>query len=224
VIYVVLPRDRIGEVMRGELTQLPVTYDTAVGQPLDIKTSPDADPTCRVEIVTCEPDPDGYTLTIRPWVYEHEPRLLRAGSPLTGGGKARLMSGRKRRFKDVRAKEPDGRQFTEETARGYTDRPEVALQDAGEAVPAEFQDHLTMRALARDENRKRKQSLAAKRDRALLTVVERIDLARQAARANHIDIGTDLTLLRRSMRERRSDAAITRRLEDIERRAHRDAA
>jgi hypothetical protein len=189
VIYVVLPRDRIGEVMRGELNELPVIDPAPVGARVAIKTARNRRPTCIVQVTDCVPDDGGHTLTVRTIPLDHEPRLLAADS-----------------------------------SRGYTRDPRLALQHEPEAVDEQYQDHLLMRSMHRDAKRKRENSIAAKRDRALLSVIERIDLAKAAARQNHIDIGTDLALLRRSMRERRSEQAISRRLEDIERRAHRDAA
>jgi hypothetical protein len=223
-IYVILEREHIGEVMRGERTTLPVSLPADKGAMLAIKTERDKPPTCMMEVVACDPDPEGFTLTIRPYVYPHTPRLLRSGSPLNGGGKARLMSARKRKFKNPKAKPPDGEHLTADQAAGYTDNPNLAVHDPGEAVDWEVQDWITLRAIGRDGKRRREQSLAARRERELLSIVERIELARQAARENYIDIGTDMLLLRRSMRERRSESAIARRLEDVERRAHRDAA
>jgi hypothetical protein len=189
VIYVVLPRDRIGEVMRGELQQLPVHDPAPVGAKVAVKVARNRRPTVIVQVTDCQPDPEGFTLTVRTIPLDHEPRLLAADS-----------------------------------SRGYTRDPRLALQHEPEAVPEEYGDHLLMRALHRDTKRRREQSLAARRDRELLTVLERIDLARSAARENHVDIGTDLNLLRRSMTERRSENAIARRLEDVEARAYRDAA
>lgn len=222
--YVVLAREHVGEVIRGERVTLPVSLPANVGALLAIKTAPEKDPSCIMEVAGCDPDPEGFTLTIRPYVRPHQPRLLRAGSPLTGGGKARLLSNRKRKFKNVRAKPPSGERFTDDQASGYTANPTIALHDPGEAIDQEDQDRITLAAIARDAKRKRAQSLAAKRDRELLSITQRIELAHLAARENYIDISADMLLLRRSMRERRSDASIARRLEDVERRAHRDAA
>jgi hypothetical protein len=193
MIYVVLPRDRIGEVMRGELNQLPVHDPAPVGAKVAVKVARNRRPTVIVQVTGCEPDPEGFTLTVRTIPLDHEPRLLAADS-----------------------------------SRGYTRDPRLALQHEPEAVPEEFQDHLLMRALHRDTKRRREQSLAARRDRELLTVLERISLAKQAARENHVVIGTDILLLHRTMAEqragRRSETAVLRRLEEIERRAYRDAA
>jgi hypothetical protein len=181
--------DDIGDVMSGQLRELPVSVEAPVGARVAIKTRRNRRPTCIVEVTACDPDDDGFVLSVRTIPLDHEPRLLAADS-----------------------------------SRGYVTDPRMALAMEPEAVPAEYQDHLLMRSMRRDAKRKREQSIAAKRDRELLTVLERIDRAKQAARENHVDIGTDLRLLRRSMSERRSEAAVVRRLEDVERRAYRDAA
>ena len=148
MIYVVLPRDRIGEVMRGELTQLPVIDAAPVGARVAIKVAWNRRPTCIVEVTACDPDDEGHTLTVRTIPLDHEPRLLAADS-----------------------------------SRGYTRDPRLALQHEPEAVDEHYQDHILMRAMHRDAKRRRENSLAARRDRALLTVIERIDLAKRAARA-----------------------------------------
>jgi hypothetical protein len=190
VIYVLMKPEHIGEVMNGERHELPVMSPARPGARVAIKTRRNRRPTCIVEVTACEPDDEGYVLTVRTIPLDHEPRLLAADS-----------------------------------SRGYTMDPRLALQHEPEAVPEDYhRDHLLVRAMHRDAKRKRDNSIAARRDRALLTVVERIDRVKLAARENHIDIGTDLALLRRSMRERRSEQAVVRRLEDIERRANRDAA
>jgi hypothetical protein len=193
VIYVILPRDLIGEVMRGELQELPVHDPAPVGARVAIKVARNRRPTCIVQVTDCQPDPEGHTLTVKTIPLDHEPRLLAADS-----------------------------------SRGYTRDPRLALQHEPEAVPEDYEDHLLMRAMHRDTKRRREQSLAARRDRELLTVLERIDRAKRAARENHVVIGTDVLLLHRTMAEqragRRSENAVLRRLEDIERRAYRDAA
>jgi hypothetical protein len=176
--------------MSGERHELPVMAPAQPGSRVAIKTRRNRRPTCIVEVTACEPDDEGYVLTVRTIPLDHEPRLLAADS-----------------------------------SRGYVRDPRLALQHEPEAVPEDYErDHLLVRAMHRDAKRKREKSLAAKRDRALLSVVERIDRVKAAARENHIDIGTDLLLLKRAQRERRSEPAILRRLEDIERRANRDAA
>jgi hypothetical protein len=85
-----------------------------------------------------------------------------------------------------------------------------------------------MRALHRDTKRRRENSLAAKREREMLDMFQRIDRAKQAARENHVDIDKELRLLYRTRNEHarneRSEVAVMRRLEDVERRAYRDAA
>jgi hypothetical protein len=194
VIYVLMKPEHIGEVMNGERHELPVMSPARPGARVAIKTRRNRRPTCIVEVTACEPDDEGYVLTVRTIPLDHEPRLLAADS-----------------------------------SRGYVRDPRLALQHEPEAVPEDYErDHLLVRAMHRDAKRKREKSIAAKRDRALLTVVERIHRAAEAARENHVGIGTDLLLLRRTMAEqragRRSEQAVLRRLEDVERRAYRDAA
>jgi hypothetical protein len=227
-LFVILDREHIGEVMRGERRELPVHDPAPVGAKVALKVAAHRRPTVTVEVTACQPDEEGHTLTVRTIPLEHEPRLLSAKTPVSRPRRCRHCRG-----KDVNCTRCQGTGYHDpidtptDDDLGYTSFAPSALSgtaDPGEAVPAEYQDHLVMRAMHRDTKRRREQSLAARRDRELLTVLERIDLARAAARENHVDIGTDLVLLRRSMRERRSENAISRRLEDVEARAYRDAA
>lgn len=221
MIYVILPKDAIGEVMRGERTTLPVTYPADPGTILAIRTEADKRPTCLVDITACDEDPEGFTLTIKPHVYEHQPLLLRSGSPLTGGGKARLMSARKRR--PGKAKAPGG-QFTDAQATGYTENPALALRDAGEAVDPDTLERFSFIAALRHEKTLRATTAQARRDRELLTIEQRMAKAREAARLNYVDVSGDLDLVRKYIRSGRSEQSVARRLEAAERVAYRDAA
>jgi hypothetical protein len=211
----------IGDVMNGRRDTIPLREYPDDAIPLALWVDGNDKPTCHLEIVDCWWDGEGWTVKVRPWVYQHKPRLLRAGSPLTGGGKARLLSGRKRQFKNKQAKDPSERDWTPDAALGYTASPELALQDAGEAVDTGTQDAFTMAALRRHVKRRRKDSLAAQRDRELQQVVDRIQAAETAARANHIDVRDDLRAVRR-MHQQGREAAALRLLRDTEKRAHRD--
>jgi hypothetical protein len=211
----------IGDVMNGRRDEIPLRDLPDDRFPLALWVDDGRRASCLLEIVDCWYDGDGYTVKVRPWTYQEEQRWLRAGSPLLGGGKARLMSPRKVQHRDIRAKDPAERDWTEDAARGYTDRAGLALHDAGEAVPEHYQDHLTMSALRRHVKRRRKDSLAAQRDRELQGVLDRIDAAMDAAKANHIDVRDDLRAVRRMHAQGRDTAAMVL-LRETERRAHRD--
>lgn len=224
ISYVVLPPDVIGEVMNGHRTTLPVIHCAEVGSTIGLKTDPDKPPSCLMDVTACDPDPDGYTIRLRPHVYEETPRLLRAGSPLTGGGKARLMSNRKRTFKDIRAKAPNGDKFTDDQALGYTENPSMALLDAGEAVDLQTQAQFARQALQRDQQRKIKRDAAAKRDRELLSIEERMLQARATARLNSISVHQEMKALTHMQRRGRSEGLVVQELERVERIAYREAA
>lgn len=191
MIYVVLPRDRIGEVMRGELVHLPVCERAPVDAIVAVKVAYWRRPTCLLRVTACEPDEEGFTLTVRPTAREHEPRLLAADS-----------------------------------SRGYTHDTRLALFDEPEAVDSETQDRITMGAIGRDTKRRREQSTAAQRDRALLGTLERIRAARDAARTNHVlDLVRDeLRAVERRLRQGRPEETVRRSLTEIEPRCYREAA
>jgi hypothetical protein len=79
-IYVILPPDAIGEVMRGERTELPTVAPAPVGAIVAVKRARNRRPTCLLEVTDCQPDTDGHTLTVRISPNEHEPLLLAADS------------------------------------------------------------------------------------------------------------------------------------------------
>lgn len=221
--YIVLPRDRIGELMRGELTELPVTLSADVDSLIAVRVSHDRRPTCWLRVIACEADLEGYWLTVRPAPREHEPRLLMAGSPLTGGGKARILSPRKRKFRSPKAKPPGGA-FTDRQASGYTATPILALKGEPEGIDLE---DLNVRWHFRSE-RKHGEALgerdeARRQARQLLDTEERMRRAREAAALNYIDVRDELKALRHMQRVGRGDAT-TAQLERIERIAYRDAA
>jgi hypothetical protein len=211
----------IGDVMNGRRDEIPLREYPDDRLPLALWVEGAERHTCLLEIVACWWDGEGWTVKVRPWTYQESQRWLRAGSPLTGGGKARLLSGRKVRHQEIRAKDPADRDWSEDAARGYTDRAGLALHDAGEAVPEHYQDHLTMSALRRHVKRRRKDSLAAQRDRELQDVIHRIDQAMEAAKANHMDVRDDLRAVRRMHAQGKQAAALVL-LRETERRAHRD--
>lgn len=215
----------IGDVMNGRRDSIPLRDEPDTSLPLALWVADADKATCHLEITGCRYDGEGWTVQVRPWVYEHTPRLLRAGSPLTGGGKARLLTGRKRRFKDARAKAPDGDQkFTDDQASGYTPNVSIALLDAGEAVDHETQDRLTLAAIGRDAKRRRADSIHAQRERALLTVLERINLAKSAAARNGISVHQEIKAITHMQKRGRSEGLITAELERVEIIVYREAA
>ena len=119
---------------------------------------------------------------------------------------------------------PDGDRFTDDQAVGYTANPSLALLDAGEAVDLWTQDQLTLAAIGRDAKRRRAQSIAAQRDRELLSIVERIQLAKQAAAGNSISIHIEVKAITHMQRRGRSEGLVVQELERVERIAYRDAA
>lgn len=214
----------IGDIMNGRRDTIPLRDRPDTSLPLALWVDGAEKPTCLLEITACIDDGEGWTVQIRPWIYEDTPRLLRAGSPLTGGGKARLMSGRKRTFKNPKAKPPDDRKWTKAHELGYTENPSLALLDAGEAIDDWAQEQYAEQALQRDEQRRVKQDAAAKRARELLSIEERMVQARAAAQLNYIDISSEMFLIRRAKAKNRSEQAVIQHLEVAERRAYRDAA
>ncbi|HTE59403.1 MAG TPA: hypothetical protein VK631_03575 [Solirubrobacteraceae bacterium] len=80
MIYVILPKDIIGEVMRGERSTLPVELPANIGAIVAVKVARNRKPTILLTVTACEPDPEGYTLTVRARPLEHVPLLLAADS------------------------------------------------------------------------------------------------------------------------------------------------
>jgi hypothetical protein len=117
--------------------------------------------------------------------------------------------------------EHESRLLAADSSRGYTKVPYLALTDEPEAVPDDYQDHLTMRALSRHVKRRRKDSLAAQRDRELQDLLHRVDEAMAAAKSNHMDVRDDLRAVRRMHAQGKVSAAMVL-LRETERRAHRD--
>lgn len=124
----------------------------------------------------------------------------------------------------VAASEHEPRLLAADSSRGYTNDPRLSLKGEGEAVPQDVQDEITMHAIARDARRRRTASVAAQRDRALQTVLERIDNARAAAAGNYVDIRDDLKAITRMHRMGQPEHVIARELDRIERIAYREAA
>lgn len=223
MIYVILKREDIGKVMDGKITQLPVFDAAPVGSVVAVKTARNRKPTVLLTVTACDPDPEGYTLTVRPRPLEHEPLLLRSGSPLTGGGKARLMSSRKRR--PGKAKAPGDKRFTDEQAVGYTDNPMMAMRGEPEAVPVEDLDvKWSFRAGRRHEKAHAERVEQARMVRERLDIEQRMIEARKAARLNHVDASGELALVRKFIRQGRSESSVMHRLAVAERVAHREAA
>lgn len=214
----------IGDVMNGRRNTIPLQHQPDPKLPLALWVQDADKPTVLLEITDCWHDGEGWTVHIRPWTFEDTPRLLRAGSPLTGGGKARLVSARKRRFKTIRAKAPDGDKFSDDQASGYTPNPSIALLDAGEAVDIETQDRLTLAAIGRDAKRRREQSIHAQRERELLTVLQRIQLAKTTAAQNGITIHAEVKAITRMQERGRSEGLIQAELERVERIVYKEAA
>jgi hypothetical protein len=185
-LFVILDREHIGEVMRGERHELPVHDPAPVGAKVALKVAAHRRPTVTVEVTDCQPDDEGHTLTVRTIPLDHEPRLLAADS-----------------------------------SRGYVDFPARALPDEPEAIEEWRQDQYTMRAIGRHVKRRRKDSLAAQRDRELRDVLDRIDQAMQAAKSNHMDVRDDLRAVRRMHAQGKTVAAV-QLLREVEHRAHRD--
>jgi hypothetical protein len=185
-LFVILDREHIGEVMRGERHELPVIDPAPVGSKVALKVARNRRPTVIVEVTGCEPDPEGHTLTVRTIPLEHEPRLLAADS-----------------------------------SKGYTDKPFLAVNEEPEAV-----DEITLalyreRADRRHDKTARARARAAQLDRELLTVEERMTLARQAARLNHVDVSNDMHALRQMLAR---NANVEPKLRVVERVAYREAA
>lgn len=201
--YVILAPDHIGEVMRGERTTLPVSVPAEIGTVIALKTGPRRKATCLMDVADCQRDAGGYVITLRPHVYDDDPRLLH----------------------DSHHRPPAW--ASDEESGQYTFVPVFAMGgslDPGEAVEPELQDQFTLAALGRDAKRRRATSLAAKRDRELLSIVERIELAKAAARENRVVIHSEVKAITRMQANGRSDGLVDQQLERIERLAHRDAA
>jgi hypothetical protein len=109
-----------------------------------------------------------------------QPRFLMEGSPLTDGGKARLMSNRKVKPRKAKPREVTG---PEET--GYASSAARALSHEPEPVDAQTQDRFSREGhqgwVAREGQREL--------DRELLSAEERMRLVRIDARAQGVDIG-----------------------------------
>jgi hypothetical protein len=79
-LFVILDREHIGEVMRGERHELPVIDPAPIGSKVALKVARNRRPTVIVEVTGCERDPEGHTLTVRTIPLEHEPLLLATDS------------------------------------------------------------------------------------------------------------------------------------------------
>jgi hypothetical protein len=107
---------------------------------------------------------------------------------------------------------------------GYTDKPYLSMIDEPEAVDQDTQDRLTLEAIGRDAKRRREQSIAARRERELLPILERIELVKAAAAQNHISVHAEVKALAHMRKRGRSEGLIQAELERVERIAYRDAA
>lgn len=200
--YVVLPPDVIGEIMDGQRTTLPVTFPAEVGSTIGLKTGPNRRATCLMDIVACDPDPGGYTIRLRPHVYEDTPRLLHS---------------RYRRPPTWAADEPG--QYTHMSAFAM-----IGSMDPGEAIDPVTQERLTREARERDDRRRGRRQRAAKRDRGLLDIEERVIRARSAASSNRISIHAELRAIRHMQQRGRPEGLVISELERVERLAYREAA
>jgi hypothetical protein len=166
------------------------------GELVPLRTQPGREPACWITILDSWPDDatSEYVYTIARVPTPDTPRLL------TPAGR------------------PRGSEL------GYTDKPYLSMIDEPEAVDPDTQEALTLAAIGRDAKRRREHSIAAQRERALLTILERIALARTAAANNGISVHSELKAVTRMHQRGRSEGLISAELERVERIAYRDAA
>lgn len=125
----------------------------------------------------------------------------------------------------VQPHEHQPRLLAADSSKGYTDKPYLALSGEPEAVEPDVQDQITVRAGLRHSKRVHERETVALASRRLLTVEERVEKARKAARANYVDpelVRRELRALRHMQRRGRPDSTVQVHLEAFERVAYRE--
>ncbi len=112
-----------------------------------------------------------------------------------------------------------------DSSRGYTSDPRLALFGEPEAIDQDVLDGTwAMRAGRRYEKARVEKVEREREQRRQLAVEERMIRVKQAARTNHVDVSSELDLVRKHIRAGRSEASVTQRIEAAERAAYKEAA
>lgn len=184
----------IGDVMNGRRTTIPLQHRPDPTLPLGLWVQDADQPTCLLRITACQFDGEGWTVEVRPWVYEHTPRLL-------------MPAGR-----------PKGSEL------GYTDKPYLSMVDEPEAIDLRLLDKGWAETAGRRHGKARLERLdAARQARELLDRETRLANARQAAHANFVSLRDEFRVLRH-MQKNGKPAAVVTQVTRIEQIAYREAA
>ena len=111
------------------------------------------------------------------------------------------------------------RLLAQDSTHGYTPDSRLALRDEPEAPPEEYVEELTLRAHTRYERGTRKRIEQARRDRELLGLEQRIVELQRAAKSNHVDVSSEVFVLRKMLAR---GASVDHKLRQAEYRAYRE--
>jgi hypothetical protein len=203
-IYVILPSDAIGELLDGRRTQLAVYDEAPVGSTVAVKTRRNRRPTCLLTVTACEPDDQGYILTVKQAPLPDTIRLLGTAPPPRPLPRCPICHG-----DDVLcgACNGTGRSHavndpTDEDL-GYTSQHWTALPDEPEGVSRTDQDRIAAEGWT--GFRARESLRIAKRRQ--LALEERLRLAWADGQRLNISLSADLRAIERivASMERKTD-------------------
>ena len=115
--------------------------------------------------------------------------------------------------------------LAQDSSRGYTNDPRLAMRGEPEAIKTEALDQRwDMRSEHRHGAAQRERDEARRWAREKRSLEERIREAKQAARANGVNAAGELALVRKFIGQGRSESSVMHRLAVAERIAYREAA
>lgn len=149
-----------------------------------------------------------------PWP---QPRYMMRGSPLVGGGKARLMSAKK-----VTPKPATPREVSEREEHGYTELPHLALDPLAESLDEEdWKTHVDERSKRDEVQRQKFEAASREQARRLMNFEERLVSAHVEARMRCIDVASEVRLVRHMQEKGKHVRHLESRLFTIERKVWR---
>jgi hypothetical protein len=149
-----------------------------------------------------------------------KPRFLLRSSPLTAGGKARLMSAKK-----VEPNRAKPREVSRLEASGYTEQIHKALHEEPECLDEwDWHRHVGHDTDMTLDQRRAAEEIARSRARELLSQEERINEAVEEAQARHRNVTGELWVLRQMIARQAHPEKVEKQVQALERRVYLNRA